>query len=75
MPFPPELGVKQYVAVVRNHWGQRFAVFTTGDARYYLFSALLGETSSSGGVQFPVEKRRLRDDLRRALAHGWGNSL
>ncbi len=75
MPFPPSLGVKQYVAIYRNRFGQRFAVFTTGDDRYYLFSALIGETSSSGGLQFPVEKRRLRDALRRALAHRHGNSL
>jgi hypothetical protein len=75
MTFPPWLGVTQYVAVYRNRWGQRFAVFRTGDDRYYLFSALLGESSMHGDVAFPVEKARLRDDLRRALAHRHGNSL
>lgn len=75
MPFPPYLGVVQYVAVYRNRFGQRFAVFTTGDPRTYLFSPLLGESSMHGDGAFPVEKRRLRDALRRALAHRHGNSL
>lgn len=75
MTFPPMLGVTRYVAVYRNRFGQRFAVFETGDARTYLFSPLLGESSAHGNVAFPVEKRRLRDALRRALAHRHGNSL
>lgn len=68
-------GIKQYVAVVRNGRGIRFMVFETGDPKYYMFSQLIGETSVSSGLMFPVLKKRLRDDIRRALRHGWGNSL
>ena len=67
--------VKQYVAVVANTRGQRFCVFKTGDEKYYLFDPLIGDTSMSAGNPFPVAKKSLRDDLRRALLHGWGNSL
>lgn len=66
--------VKQYVAVVRNSFGQRFMVFVTGDPKFYLFSALIGETMISGGLQFPVAKKSLTRELRSALRHGWGNS-
>jgi hypothetical protein len=67
--------VKQYVAVVQNRRGSRFMVFKTGDDRYYLFSQLYpGPTLIQTGVQFPVEKKNLRDDIRRALANGWGNA-
>jgi hypothetical protein len=67
--------VKQYVAVVRTQTGQRFRVFETGNEKWYLFDPLVPGCDSSGCIQFPVEKRRLRDDLRRALSHGRGNSL
>jgi hypothetical protein len=67
--------VKQYVAVVQNRRGSRFMVFETGDSRWYLFSQLYpGPGLIATGLQFPVEKKELRDDLRRALAHGWGNA-
>ena len=75
MYFVPELQVKQYVAVVRSKYGQRYQVFETGDAKYYLFVPLLGETSSVGDIQFPVLKKDLQPAIKRALAHGWGNSL
>jgi hypothetical protein len=65
--------VKQYVAVVQNRFGQRFMVFRTGDEQFYLFDPLdRGGCSTCRG--FPVERARLRDALRRALAHGWGNA-
>lgn len=66
--------VKQYVAVVRS-CRCRFRVFTTGDPRYYLFDRLMEETSISSGCPFPVLKADLSPAIRRALAHGWGNSL
>jgi len=69
------LMVKQYIAVVRNGCGQRFMVFATRDPKYYLFSSLVGETTISGSLSFPILKAHLRDDIRRALSHGWGNSL
>lgn len=68
-------GIKQYVAVVRSGMGVRFRVFETGDPKYYMFDQLMGETSASTGIMFPVLKKLLRDDVRRALRHGWGNSL
>ena len=75
MRYAGQYQVKQYVAVVRNGRGQRFRVFETADARYYLFDALIGESSVSGGNQFPVLKSDLRDDIRRGLRHGVGNSI
>lgn len=67
--------VKQYVAVVQNSRGSKFMVFETGDAKYYLFSQLYpGPTLIQTGLQFPVLKKDLRDDIRKALAHGWGNA-
>ena len=68
------LMVKQYVAVVANRRGQRFRVFTTGDDQYYLFDPLDAH-DCSGCIGFPVRKKDLRTDIRRALSHGWGNSL
>lgn len=64
--------VKQYVAVVQGDWA-KFRVFETGSPRHYLFSQL-DPSGCQTGVQFPVLKARLRDDIRRALAHGWGNA-
>jgi len=69
---PPELGVKQFVAVVRSRWC-RFMVFTTGSPRHYLFSQL-DPHGCQTGLHFPVLKADLRRDIRRALAHGWGNA-
>lgn len=71
----PHLGVMQYVAVVRSGTGQRFRVFRTGDSKFYLFDALIGESGMSGGLQFPVRKSDLRADIRRALANGVGTAL
>jgi hypothetical protein len=72
--FAPEMQVKQYVAVVRSKSGVRFRVFQTGDQKFYLFSSIAPD-GREGELQFPVLKTNLRDDIRRALAHGWGNSL
>lgn len=72
-------GVKQYVAdIVRERGG--FTVFTTGDSRYYLFSAFThsgGETPTKfyTGLQFPVKKTDLRPHVRRALNNGVGLDL
>jgi hypothetical protein len=70
-----ELQVKQYVAMVRNSWGLRLTVFETADPKFYLFIPMVGETSAMGDLQIPVRKADLRDDIRRALTHGVGNSL
>jgi hypothetical protein len=70
----PELGVKQYVAVIRSQaTGVRFRVFTTGSDRHYLFDPL-DEDGCSLCNAFPVLKSDLKPELRRALRHGWGNS-
>lgn len=66
--------VMKYVAVVRASDGTRFRVYTTGDPKRYLFD-MVDTKGCSTGIQFPVEKQRLRDQVRRALSHGWGNSL
>jgi hypothetical protein len=68
----PELGVKQYVAVVENSRGTKFMVFETGDPKYYLFSVL--KDGCQGGLMFPVRKMELRPDIRKALKAGYGNS-
>ena len=68
------MGVKQFVAVVRLAWGVRWAVFETGDAKFYLASQLDRDGRTFTGVQFPVLKSRLADKLRSALRNGWGNA-
>ena len=68
--------VKQYVAVARSSRGQRWMVFETGDARYYLFHALEGETSVMLDCVVSVQKTNIKDArLRSALRHGIGNSI
>lgn len=74
MSCPPELGVKQYVAVIRSpRTGQRFRVFTTGSDRHYIFDPIDAH-GCSYCVGFPVLKADLEPEIRRALRHGWGNS-
>jgi len=67
------LMVQQFVAEVINARGQRFRVYRTGDDRFYLFDPL-DAAGCSRCCAFPVAKRRLRDDIRRALANGVGYS-
>jgi hypothetical protein len=71
--FAPEMQVKQYVAVIKNSRGRRFRVFETGDPKFYLFSTIAPD-GTEGGLQFPVLKKNLRPDIRRALARGCGNA-
>ncbi len=66
-------GVKQFVAVVQNNRGRKFMVFETGDPKFYLFSAITDQGIATG-LQFPVQKSRLQDDIRSALRNGWGNA-
>jgi hypothetical protein len=66
--FAPEMQAKQYVAVVAGALS-RFRVLTTDSDKHYLFQPL-----DVAMDPFPVLKADLRDDIRRALAHGWGNS-
>lgn len=68
--FAPEMQVKQYVATVQGRFG-RFMVFTTGPDRPCLFSQLAPDGTQTG-LQWPVLKSDLRDDVRRGLAHGVG---
>lgn len=49
----------------------RFRVFETGEPGWYLFDQL-DRGGCSTGLQFPVRGADLRDDVRRALHHGWG---
>lgn len=66
--FRPELQVKQYVAELNGAHGFRWRVFTTGSDRHYLFVCV-----QNGDISVPVLKADLRDDARRALAHGYGH--
>lgn len=69
----PAVQVKQYVSVVANCRGRRFMVFKTGNDKFYLFCAL-DDQGFQTGLQFPVEKKRLRREFSSALRHGWGNA-
>jgi len=66
--------VMQYVAVVRSTTGTRFRVFRSGVSGVYVFDPL-DAFDCSRCQAFPVKASDLRPDLRRALAHGVGNSL
>ncbi len=61
--------VKQYIAEIHGKYSG-FRVFKTGDEKYYLFSQI--KNGCDTGLHFPVEKNRLRNDVKRALLHGWG---
>lgn len=73
MPYAPEMMTKQYVAVVQNGHGSRFRVFETGNPKFYLFSTIAPD-GTEGGLQFPVLKADLRDNIRKMLRHGCGNA-
>lgn len=66
--FPPELQVKQFVAELAGAHGFRWQVFVTGSDRHYLFVC-----AQNTSISVPVLKASLRDDVRRALARGWGH--
>jgi hypothetical protein len=73
--FDRRYGVVQYVAVIRNPTtGQRFRVFKSGEAGWYLFDPV-DAFDCSYCQMFPVNASDLKPEYRRALAHGWGNSL
>lgn len=69
MTFAPEMQAKQFVAEVNGAFGSRWRVFTTGSRRHYLFVLV-----QNSDIQTPVLKTDLKDDVRRALAHGWGHA-
>ena len=71
MSFRPEYQVKQFVAVVQGRFG-RFMVFETGAPGFYLFAQLYPGTLTQTGLQWPVRKADLRDDVRHGLANGVG---
>jgi hypothetical protein len=69
------LGVVQFVARVRSPTtSARFNVFKSGEAGYYVFDPL-DDSGCSRCRAFPVKASDLRPEIRRALAHGWGNCL
>ena len=61
--------VKQFVAELNGSFGFRFRVFSTASDQHYLFVCV-----QNSDIQFPVLKKYLRSDIRRALAHGWGHA-
>lgn len=67
--FPPELQVKKFVAELNGAHGFRWRVFTTGSDRHYLFSCVQNQAFC-----IPVLKADLKDEIRSALAHGWGHA-
>jgi hypothetical protein len=70
--YRPEVQVKQWVGEVQGEHG-RFRVFRTGSDRHYLF-ILLDPSGCQTQIQVPVLRADLRDDVRSALAHGWGHA-
>lgn len=69
----PELQVKQYVGIVCGARDNSFMVFRTGSDKHYLFAQLYPNTTTQTGLEFPVLKADLHDEVRRALANGYGN--
>ena len=69
--FRPEVQCKQFVAVVDGEHGS-FNVYTTGSDRHYLFRQLDAAGQAETGLEWPVAKADLRDDVRHGLAHGVG---
>jgi hypothetical protein len=69
-----EFGIKQFVAVVQASSGSKFMVFTTGSPKHYMFS-VLDNNGCQGDLMWSVAKADLRDDIRRMLAHGYGNCV
>jgi hypothetical protein len=67
--FPPELQVKQFVAELNGAHGSRWQVFVTGSDKHYLFVC-----KQNTAISVPVLKSSLRDDVRRALARGYGHA-
>jgi hypothetical protein len=59
----------KFVGEVNGAHGFRWRVFTTGSDRHYLFSCV-----QNPAISMPVLKADLKDDVRRALAHGWGHA-
>lgn len=71
----PRYQVKQFVSRLRSpSTGARFNVFKTGDEKYYLFDPI-DKDGCSYCNSFPVKKSDLLPEYRRALTHGWGNTL
>jgi hypothetical protein len=62
-----ELQVKQFVATVTNK-GMTFNVYTTGDPQFYLFKPT--HNGCEGTIDIPTKKMDLKDNIRKALAHG-----
>ncbi len=67
--FPPELQVKQYVSRLEGAFGLHWHVYRTGSDRHYLFVC-----AENPDIRVPKLKTELNDDIRSALAHGWGHA-
>jgi len=65
--------VKQYVAEIKT----KTSIFRckTGNPRFYLFAQVNPKTNCETGLQFPVEKRKLKTDIARALNKGYGHHV
>jgi hypothetical protein len=70
MTFDTRYQVKQYVGLVTNERGSPFMVFKTGNDQFYLFCQCFPGTMTQTGLQFPVKKTALANDVKRALANG-----
>lgn len=62
--------VKQYVGFVANERGCPWMVFETGDEKYYLFCQCYPGTTMQTGLNHPVKKTDLQNDVKKALANG-----
>jgi len=62
-----ECQVKQFVGTVTNKH-TTFNVYTTGDPSYYLFKPT--HNGCEGTIDIPTKKTDLKDNIRKALAHG-----
>lgn len=72
MSYALEYQVKQFVAVVKNCFGDNFMVFKTGNPKYYLFSVVKNGIQTE--VQFPVLIKDLDKNIKRMLNNGYGNT-
>ena len=73
MSYALEYQIKQFVAIVKNCFGDKFMVFKTGNSKYYLFSVV--KNGIQIGVQFPVLIKDLNKDIKKMLNCGCGNTI
>jgi len=64
--YAKRFGVKQWVCEIQGDWA-KFRVFTTGDAKYYLF-AILDTKGIDIGLHIPVRKTDLSPWARKYIS-------